>query len=603
MAPDLFNDSNSVSILVQYSGDIKKEVEENPNANVYIIDNSYAILSIKIDYYDRVLNSLKSLVYIESDGIYTLNEISPVAASKAPLFHNNPFLTLNGKGVMVGIIDTGIDYLNAEFTREDDTTRVERIWDQTIESNQQNALLMGTVYTEDDINKAIKLKLSGGDPYTVVPSIDTIGHGTKMAGIIGARGKDKNLIGAAPDCTFVVVKLKESDPKFLDYFLTQGSTPKYDGISILLALKYLYALSIELQKPLVIYIPLGSNIGAHDGTSVIEKYIDNFSIRRGVVAVTSTGNQGNEDIHTQGRLKNSNDSQLIELNIPKGQKGIFFNIYTKKPDIVTISIISPSGEVIEDISAKDSKVELANAGVTYKFVFEGTEVNIIFFPFAVANGDGMIIIRATNLKPGIWQFRINGRYIVNGDYDAWLLQRELLAPETRFLKSVPYTTLTIPSTSKSIIATSYYNQNNNAIVSESGRGFTRDNRIKPIITAGGINALTTQPGGGTTTVSGGSVASAVTAGCIALLLQWGIVDKNDTKMFAVTVETYLIRGVSKRPGDIYPNEQWGYGMLNMEGVFVSLKGSGGPTMDVESYRSLWREGYYVGDLFIRNPYI
>ena len=190
---NFYNDKNYISFVVAYDGNIKKEIDDINDASIFFIDDNFAILSIKLQNYMETIRSIKSIIYIELNGIYTLGE-SPVEDSKAQIFHRNPSLNLRGSGVVVAIVDTGIDYLNNEFMREDETTRILRIWDQTIDSGKTpDGFISGSEYTEEDINKAIQAQKQGQNPYDIVPSKDDYGHGTKMAGIVGARGINREI--------------------------------------------------------------------------------------------------------------------------------------------------------------------------------------------------------------------------------------------------------------------------------------------------------------------------------------------------------------------------------------------------------------------------
>ncbi|GKU26032.1 hypothetical protein CFB3_02240 [Clostridium folliculivorans] len=565
---NLFLNPNYRYFAIEYQGDIKNAIKKYGDADVLILDEYNAVLVAPISKINSIVNEVAEVINIDSGRIFTLSAISPVEAADATLFHNNVYLPLNGEGVIVGIIDSGVDYLNDEFIKEDDTTRIVRIWDQTIQTPNEIPIGFpyGTEYTEQQINSAIKAKRAGSDPYAIVPSKDEIGHGTHMAGLAAARGKNPEVIGAAPGATLAVVKVREAPQGYLDYFFAYGQAPgRYGNVDVLLAVKYLYNLSISLRRPMVIYLPLGTNLGSHDGNASIERYIDEVAKVRGIIVVTTVGNQAEADTHTTGTLAKTGDSNIIELRIGRGQRNIQFEIWVGKPDKFSLSIVSPSGEIIQRIPPKLKQASEIN------FVYERTKMNIEYSIPENTTGDEKIVIRAQDIREGIWQFRLIGDLVVTGRYDAYLLQRDLLAPDTKFLSGNQYTTLTIPSTSRRVISVAYYNQNNNATVGESGRGYTRDNRIKPDIAAGGINALTTDVGGETVTVSGSSVAGAVTAGCCALLLQWGVVEKNDPTMYSSNIKTYLYRGATKREGDVYPNPQWGYGMLNMKGVFDNIR--------------------------------
>ena len=568
---NFYNDENYISFVVAYDGNIKKEIDDINDASIFFIDDNFAILSIKLQNYMETIRSIKSIIYIELNGIYTLGE-SPVEDSKAPIFHINPSLNLRGSGVVVAIVDTGIDYLNNEFMREDETTRILRIWDQTIDSGKTpDGFISGSEYTEEDINKAIQAQKQGQNPYDIVPSKDDYGHGTKMAGIVGARGINREIVGVAPDCEFIIIKLQEASKEYIDFYYAKGDKAKYRNTDIIMALKYLYELSFTLNKPMIIYLPLGSNLGDHAGASILERYVDTkISGRNSLFVVTSTGNQGNTDTHTSGEIKSNGDSQIIELNCGKEQKGLVLQIYAQRPSKIKLGILSPSGERFENTNPRKTKHILINDAPIWKFIYEGTTVQVTYDSPDEFTGDDKFVIKMEGITEGVWRFILTSNNIVDGKYYAWILQRELLAENTRFLNPSPYTTLTIPGTAKTIINTSYYNQNNGAIVSESGRGYTMKDYIQPIITAGGINAITTKPGGGTITMSGASVAGAILAGCCALIIQWAVVDGNDPQMYATKLQAYIIRGARKREGDTYPNRQWGYGILDMQEIFKSL---------------------------------
>lgn len=574
--------------IIEYSGDINAGLANYPNVEFIILDENFAVINAPENEIDKIIEDVPQIVFAEASPVYTLNEISPVEASGAPLFHDNPYLPLNGRGVLVGLIDTGIDYMSEEFRREDDTTRIISIWDQTVGNGSEPVISKyGRVFSESQINNAINTSLSGGDPYSVVNSRDEIGHGTMIAGLIGGRGKDPKFLGAAPDCDFVVVKLKEASERYLRNFgITTPGVGRYGNVDIVLAIRYILDEAKRLNRPLVLYIPLGTNVGAHDGSSVVERFIDDVSKRRGLVVVACTGNEGDSDTHTTGILSQNGDTKTIELKVSNTQTDLFFEIWCRRPDKVSLSIVSPSGEIIDRIPAKLKKAE------EIKFVFEGTRMFIEYFIPEQITGDELIRIKAENLKEGIWQFNLIGDYIVDGRYDAWIPQRELLQGDTKFLNSSQYTTLMLPSTAERAIVAAYYNQNNNATVGKSGRGLTRDNRIKPNVAAGGINTVVMTPGGGSKIASGASVAGAVLAGCCALLLQWGIIDNNDPTMYSIKMQTYIIRGAEKREGDLYPNREWGYGILSMQGIFNNIRARG------EEYRY---DEFYRNNLFVRKP--
>ena len=280
----------------------------------------------------------------------------------------------------------------------------------------------------------------------------------------------------------------------------------------------------------------------------------------------------------------------------KNQNLLPIQIYIDKPNIVALSIVSPSGEIIDNLTSKISRDQ------KIKFTYEGTEMIVNFVSPDYITGDSLIVVKASNLREGIWKFRLTGKYIVNGKYYVWIPQRELLDAETKLLNSTSNTTLTVPSSASGSISVAYYNQNNNSVVSESGRGYTRDNRIKPDIAAGGVNATVIKPGGGIGLATGGSVAGAVVTGGCALILQWAIVNRNQQAIYTPQVKSYIIAGANTRGGDIYPNREWGYGTFDLQGVFDTIS-----EIYEEKIRNIKVESndiydeYNIGNFFIRKP--
>ncbi|WP_143317459.1 S8 family peptidase [Clostridium sp. HBUAS56017] len=561
----LFRDPNYYQYIVQYQGDLENEILQQEKYYVTLINDRYAILLAPKENTEIDITSpnLSAIVYVKPAEMYTLQQISPVEASRASFLQLDSPLNLTGKGVNIGIIDTGIDYLNEEFMDLNGETRIEYIWDQTIMSDKENTLITvpyGTTYSRDEINAAIREYRAGRSAYDVVPSKDEIGHGTNMAGIIGGIGKNPNLRGVVPDCNFVVVKLME-DAGFKNRFYVE--TPVFNITSIFSSLEFLYEYALMTNKPMVIYFPLGSNFGNHKGGGILEEFLDSISSNSGVVVVCGTGNQGGNGTHTSGIISQVSDLALIELVVSPKQKDIWVEIWADLPNVFSLDIISPSGENTGVLPAK------INATERYTFVFEKTSVRVNYYLPEETTGDELIRIRMYNLQPGIWRFRLVPRTLLNGRFNAWIPQSGITVGGTRFNLTDPYGTLTNPSDSDYVITAGAYDQNNNNFLTFSGRAFIYDFEIVDVA-AGGLNALTTAQNNQTAVVSGTSVAAAVVAGACAMLLQWGIIDGNDPYIYTQTVKAYIAKGTFQREGDIYPNAQWGYGILDILKMFQNM---------------------------------
>jgi len=561
---DLFTNIDYYHYIVEYQGNIQEEVSKKPGYYVTIINYKYAIVSTKTEN-PLSMKDLKftSIVLVNPEQLFILQQISPIEASGAKFLQLDLPLSLTGRGVNVAIIDTGIDYLNEEFMKQNGETRIEAIWDQTIQSVSKDVndiVPYGTIYKQDEINNAIKVSREGRSPYEIVPSKDEIGHGTNMAGIIGATGKNPDLMGVCPNCNFIVVKLSR-DIRSENLYNTQ--VPVFSMDSIFTAIQFVYEYYLTNNEPMIIYFPLGSNMGNHKGISIGKAYIEEISSNSGLVMVTGTGNQGASGTHASGIISQVGHTSDIELYISPEQKNIFAEIWIGSPNIMSLEIISPSGENSGIINA------LLNVDNEYTYLFEKTTMIISYSLPDEISGDELISIKFFNLQQGIWKFRLTGDIILDGNYNMWIPQEGISVGGTKFVLADPYGTFTDPSDSTYLITAAAYNQNNNNIVTYSGRSFL-DNPSVIDVAAGGVNAITVAPNNKTAVVNGTSVAAAIVAGACAMLLQWGIVDGNDPNIYSETVRTYLQRGTMKRSGDNYPNSEWGYGMLNILLMFRNI---------------------------------
>lgn len=562
----VFSDKDYYHYMVQYQGDIQEEVSRIQGYYATVITEKYAILSINnnlgIDIGDI---NLKTVVYVKPAEMYTLQEISPIEASGVRFLQLELPLNLTGIEVNVAIIDTGIDYLSEEFMKSNGETRIECIWDQTINSMEQDkeiAVPFGTIYRKDKIDEAIRVYRQGGSPYEIVPSKDEIGHGTSMSGIIGAAGKNPELKGVVPECDFVVVKLIEDISYKVQFDI---KIPVYNITAIFSALEFIYEYALTSKKPMVIYLPLGSTLGNHKGNGILEEYIESITGTSGIVLVTGTGNERDSGGHTSGVISKVGEIGVMELQVSPEQKHLWVDIWVEFPNIMSLEIVSPSGENSKIIPI------VINSTRAYNFLFEKTSIKVNYYFPEENTGDELIRIRFYNLQPGIWTLRLTGNSILNGEYNAWIPQRGITVGDTKFSATDPYGTFTSPGTSVYVITVAAYNQNNNNIVNYSGMAFRNRFVDRIDVAAGGVNALTVAPDNKTTVVNGTSVSAAVVAGVCAMLFQWGIVQGNDPYIYSQTVKAYLAKGTYQRSGDIYPNARWGYGILDVVKMFQNIQ--------------------------------
>lgn len=573
-----FNNPDYVRYVAEYQGDIESEADLGLEKEMYItvLNDKYVIITKRFNNVmeDRLTlnnNPFPSVVFIARYAIYcTLNiidfnekvSINPLEAANINVVTASISINLSGKGTVVGIIDTGIDYLNKEFQTKDGKTRILRIWDQGLPSGTKKSeenTTWGVEYTNEDINNALDAQRAGQDPYSIVESKDEIGHGTAMAGIIGASGFDPDIKGAAPECEFVVVKLSR------DLVLERLTESKelYDMASIMSAINYILNFALDENKPTVIYMPLGTTLGNHRFNGILESYIDDVCSNLGISVVTSSGDEGDGRNHAFSIIDQNGEFRETQLYIDK-QKFLMMDIWTLKPNEISISIISPTGESTGTIAALFKQKEL------FKFVIEGTEVLIQYYLPEDLSGDELISIYFSGLQPGIWKIRVYGNYVLDGRYDIWMFSRKMLKGETSLTSPCTCGTITNPSTSRYSLTISNYNQNNITVYPKSGLATTSIEAFEIDVAAGGVDVKCIFPNNERVYITGTSVSAAVAAGAALLLFEWGIVNGNDPYMYSQTLKSYMLRGTYRRKNDIYPNIEWGYGILDLLGVFTNL---------------------------------
>ena len=572
MVNDRYNfyyNQNNESYLIEYKGNFKEQIDKVDYAIGNIVTETLGIITVENKNLNRLLIDVPAIIYVDIRLMFVLEDISPNYIDNINNIKINPYLNLDGYNVTVGIPDTGIDYLNEEFIREDGTSRILSIWDQTIfnDNPNDNSPYIGKIYSNEQINAAINAYRNNNDPYAIVPSRDEIGHGTKVAGIIGGRGSNENFKGIANNCNFIIVKLAESSSfkSMLKENLIED-IPIYNTPEIVSAVEYLKNEFFKLEnKAMAIYLGVGSTEGSHDGGSVISRYLSYLGTIRGICLISGVGNEGDAQGHATGYINSKGDFSTKELLIPREVKRLNIAIWLQKPNKASLTLISPTGESSNLIKVKINRME------TFKFVFTDTEFTVFYRTPDRYTGHDLITIEFKNIKSGIWKFKLTGEYILDGRYDIWLPPHKTLPEKLVFLEPNPDNTLTFPSTARNVIAVSYYG-NDNSIMSSSGKGFslsTTGNNIipKPDLATIGVNILTTKPGGGTATLSGSSAATAVVAGACALLLQWGIINKNDSTMYSNKIRSYLIYGAKRNNIYRYPNKESGYGEFDLLGTF------------------------------------
>lgn len=493
--------------------------------------------------------------------LYAPLQTESLEAANILQLQNQPVLELKGQGVLVGFIDTGIDYTNRCFQDSAGESRILAIWDQTEQGGvPPEGIGYGTVYSREDLNRALK---SGG-PYAVVPSRDLTGHGTKLAAVAaGSVDSETGFIGAAPLADIAVVKLKPAKQYLKDYFMVPEEAEAYQENDILLGVRFLHELAQRERKPLVICMALGTNMGGHAGTSPLSFYLNTIGSLSGRCVVTAGGNEANRGHHFYGTLGRDEEYQDVELRVAQGERGLMLQLWSSTPDVLSVSLISPSGEEIP-------RVTPGVRNLRFDFLFERTVVYVNFQTLDPYSGDQLVVIRMADPAPGVWRIRVYGEAVVNGVYNLWLPVTGFLTADTVFLNSNPDITLTEPANAEIPITVAAYRAENESIYIDSSRGYTRKGRLKPDLAAPGVDVAAFGPGNVLTALTGTSAAAAVTAGAAALMLEWGIVRGRRLTIGTLEIKQLMIRGAGRSRSQLYPNRVWGYGILDLYAAFSAL---------------------------------
>ena len=502
--------------------------------------------------------SLSKFTYYSIPGLYTLLDSTSMEASGILAAHASPALSNRGRGVIIGIIDTGIDYTNPLFRNQDGTTRIISIWDQSLPDdksdlpvgvpNRYNAsgATYGTEYTREQINEA----LESDNPLTLVPSTDINGHGTFLAGIAaGGVLPEQDFTGAAPECELIIVKLKPAKQYLRDFYLVSRDTDVYQENDIMMGIKYLRVEAFSQRKPLVILLGIGSNLGSHEGTSPLNVMIQDVSRYLGMATVIAAGNETGRGHHYMGSIPMGESSIDVELQVgnPESQRGFVVELWAGTADTYSVGFISPSGESISRIPI------IGRNETSVPFLLEPTVITVNYQMIEPGAGKQLVFIRFEAPTKGIWKIRVYKTQYLTGQFNMWLPAHNLISDETAFLVPSPYTTITLPGDSPSPITVGAYNHFNNSIYIHSGRGYTIGGLIKPDLAAPGVDISGPSIGfrnGGSipmTTRTGTSVAAAHVAGAVANLLSWGIVEGHDITMSEASIKAFLIRGAKSPP--------------------------------------------------------
>ncbi|MGL5260329.1 MAG: S8 family peptidase [Lachnospiraceae bacterium] len=535
-------------VIVKYHGDLL--AYEKDNILIEILVAGYAIVTLpesEMEYFTNI----ELVEFIEKPKAFTFTMFEEkVSSCILPVIQGVDGLT--GKGVLVGIIDSGIDYYLKDF-QNDQGSRILYLWDQSGIGKTPEGFYLGAEYTKEEIDFALKQNTYEG-ALQIVPSLDVSGHGTSVAAICAGSNQEKRLQGVAIDSELLVVKL---------------GIPKENGFprttEIMRALTYLIQKARELRKPIAINLSFGNTYGPHDGSSLLEQFIDTVSQEGKCSICVGSGNEGASGGHAEETIS---DKELdIEFSIGEYEVSTNLQMWKMYGDLFETVLVTPDGSqfIIEGMREGTKRLIYKNMTI---LVYIGMPMPYsvnqeIFFDF-IAND--------SYLERGIWKLKLRPYKIISGNVQCYLPSSGIRNLSTRFFKPSPSLTLTIPSTASKVITVGAYQIEYEAYADFSGRGdFINDNTssirtlVKPDLVAPGVAIQTVGPRGNETTVTGTSFATPIVTGSVALLMEYGIIKGNDPYLYGEKLKAFLIKGAKRLPGyRKWPNPQVGWGALCVE---------------------------------------
>ena len=552
-------------LIVKYSGSL--EAVRALGASVTELLNEYAVILIEEAQIDR-LSEIPEIEYIEKPKRLFFQVAAGRAASCIfPLQSESPEdrgndregtgrSNLKGRGVLVAVLDSGIAYESRDFRHEDGSTRILNLWDQTIPGNPPKGYGRGTEYTKVQIDEALRLQ-NPEERRQRIPSSDFSGHGTPVAAIAAGNGGGRGTAyaGVAPESDLLVVKLGNA---------RQEGFPR--TTELMMGLNYVVEKALEYRRPVAVNLSFGNTYGAHDGNSLLERFIDDLSNYWKSVICVGSGNEGNSAGHTAVQLETGR-SQEVQFAVSAGEPVLNVQIWKNYTDEIEMVLESPSGQRAGPIQERLG---------TQRLTLDGTEILLYYgkpSPYSTNQEIYLDFLSANAyVADGIWKIYLIPRKLVLGTVAFWLPSQAVLNRETAFLFPRQNTTLTIPSTAQRVITVGAYDARTVSYADFSGRGSvsqlvraeetTAIGGWKPDLCAPGVGVITLASVGIYREFSGTSFATPFVTGSAALLMEWGIVRGNDPFLYGEKVKAYLRRGAKPLPGmEQVPDNREGFGRL------------------------------------------
>ena len=547
--------------IVKYMQNVKDTMELFPGTSFQAINEIFGVLYVPLENMGEL--EVTGTSYNSIPKCYTYMDMEATGASGITRLHDHPYLKLRGKGTAVAVIDSGIDYQNAVF-RNAGGSRIAYLWDQSLEDGTDIAgteVPYGRLFRKNDIDQALAFE----DPFSVVPSRDTNGHGTALAGIAaGNMVPGENFTGAAPEATLIIIKVKPAKQYLRNFYLYPPDAEVFQENDVMMAIAYAISWAKKLEMPLSICLGIGSSQGAHLGTNALSQYVDYVANFSQVSVSVAAGNEGNTRNHSTGIFSQEREQIVTELRVAEREQGFTMEFWGEPPEIYGLSIQSPTGEILEVSSSIGSRTQ------ELSFVFVETKVYVNYILIERQTGYSLVYIRFFHPASGIWKIFTQARNRQNVQFHMWLPVEGLISQDTYFLEPSPYTTVTAPGDARNSITATAYQHRDGSIYIAAGRGYTPDGMITPHLAAPGVNVKVPLVRGDFGTRSGTSISAAQTAGIAALLFEWAIIRDNQPFFTGSSVKYYLQRGARREENMQYPNPEWGYGKVDLYHTFELL---------------------------------